>query len=90
MENICQNYSANEEKTFINEELVTNRIKFFNEFLDEDEEIKYIVEGLGDDLILSREQLINLIHNSRVRFGVVSNECVIGTLEGNLIIIEYY
>lgn len=89
MGNICQNYSTNNEKIFINEELIKNKIKFFSEFLEEDEEIKYVVVGLGDDLILSRNQLINLIHSSRVKFEIVSSDSVIGILEGQLITIEY-
>lgn len=88
MESIFQNYSTNEEKIFVNEELIKNRIRFFTEFL-EDEDVKYVVIGLGDDLILSREQLINLIHSSKVKFEIVSYECAIGILEGQPIIIEY-
>ena len=91
MENICLNYSTNKKDTFINEEFVKNRIKFFSEFIEyEDEQVKYVVIGLGDDLILNREQLINLIHSSRVKFEIVNCECAIGVLEGHPITIEYY
>ena len=90
MENTCQNYSTNNKKEFINKDLVVNRLRFFTEFLDDDIYVKYVVEGLGNALILNREQLINLIHNSKVKFEIVNCECAIGVLEGHPITIEYY
>ena len=90
MENICLNYSTNNDnKKFINEELIKNRIKFFSEFLDEDYQIQYILKWLGKDLILNREQLINLIHNGKVIFEIVTDECAIGVLNNIPVIIEY-
>lgn len=89
MGNVCRNL-VNEEKKFINEELITNRVRFFREFLDEDDQTKYVVIGFGDeDLILNREQLINLIHSSRVKFEIVSSDNVIGILNDIPFIIEY-
>ena len=90
MENICKNYSTNKEKDFINKDLVSNMVAFYKNFLDEDEQVKYVIAGLGESLILSREQLINLIHNSKVKFEIVNCECAIGNLEGIPITIEYY
>lgn len=83
----CRNYSTNNKKEFINEELISNRTKFFREFL-EDEDVKYVV-SIGEDLILNREQLINLIHSSRVKFEIVSSDSVIGILNDTPFIIEY-
>ena len=90
MESVCQNYSTNNDnKKFINEELIRNRIKFFTEFLDEDEMCRYILKGIGHDLILDREQLTNLIHNGKVIFEIVTDECAIGVLNNIPVIIEY-
>lgn len=89
MENICPNYSTNEEKDFINKELINNRIKFFSEFLDDDKFVKYVVQGIGEDLILNREQLMNLIHSNYVSFEIVSDETCIGILNDIPFIIEY-
>ena len=90
MENICQDYSTNKEKDFINEELIINREKFFTEFLDEDELVKYILKGLGNDLVLSRKELETLIHNSRIKFEIVTDEACIGIISNMPFIIEYY
>lgn len=89
MENICLDYSTNKEKEFINKELITNRVKFFSEFLDEDKMIKYVLQGLGEDLILNIEQLTTLIHSGEVKFEIVSDECAIGILNNIPVIIEY-
>ena len=91
MESVCQNYSTNNDnKKFINEELIRNRIKFFTEFLDEDHQVKYVLKGLGNDLILTRKELETLIHNSKIKFEIITDETCIGIISNMPFIIEYY
>lgn len=71
--------------------IIDNRKKFFYEFLDEDTSIKYVLKGLESDLILSRDQLTNIIHknNNKINFNFVDYECCYATLNDIAIIIEY-
>ena len=67
--------------------------QFYNEFLDSDDMYKYVVVDLfnkSDDKILSKEQLLDLIHNNKTEFKNVTIDNTIALLNNNrLIKIEY-
>lgn len=60
------------EKTFKNLINDKNREKFFDEFIEEDEMTKYIIDGLGNDLILSKKQLITMLKTSNVVYEIIN------------------
>lgn len=62
---------VNNKQTFKNLVSDKNREKFFNEFL-EDESTKYVINGLGEIVILSKDELVSLIHNNDTKFEIVN------------------
>lgn len=77
--------------------IMTLKEQFYNEFLDSDDMYKYVVVDLftkdnvkADDKILSKEQLLNLIHNNKTEFRDVNIDNTIALLNNTrLIKIEY-
>ena len=91
MENTYINIQANKQtfKNLINDK---NREKFFNEFVDEDCLVKYIISGIGDNLIMSRKQLLTMMQTSNVDYEIVDpyeGFCTL-MLNGLPITIEYF
>lgn len=92
MENTYINIQASNKQTFKNLMSDKNREKFFSEFLDEDESVKYIINGVGKDLILSKKQIETMIKTSDVQYEIVNpyeGYCTI-MLNGLPIIVEYF
>lgn len=92
MENTYMNIQANKEQTFKNLISDKNREKFFDEFIEEDEMTKYIIDGLGNDLILSKKQLITMLKTSNVVYEIIDpyeGYCTL-ILNGLPITIEYF
>lgn len=89
MENTYINIQANKQtlKNLISDK---NREKFLKEFL-EDELTKYVINGLGETVILSKDELVSLIHNNDTKFEIVNpyeGYCTL-MLNGLPITIEY-
>lgn len=92
MENACISIKANNEQTFKNLISDKNRERFFREFVDEDSLTKYIITGIGDNLIMSRKQILTMVQSSDVRYEIVDPyegyaHCI---LNGLPITIEYF
>lgn len=91
MENTYINIQANKQtfKNLINDK---NREKFFNEFVDEDDLTKYIISGIGDNLIMSRKQLLTMMQTSNVDYEIVNpyEGYVYCMLNGLPITVEYF
>lgn len=92
MENTYMNIQTNNKQAFKNLISDKNREKFLNEFLDEDEVTKYIIIGIGDNLIMSRKQILTMVQTSDVRYEIVDPyegyaHCI---LNGLPITIEYF
>ena len=90
MENTYINIQANKQtlKNLISDK---NREKFLKEFL-EDELTKYVINGLGETVILSKDELVSLIHNNDTKFEIVNpyeGYCTL-MLNGLPITIEYF
>lgn len=92
MENTYINIQANKQ-TFKNLISDKNREKFFNEFVDEDVLVKYIItDGVGKDLILSKKQIETMMQTSDVQYEIVdpyNGFCTL-MLNGMPITIEYF
>lgn len=92
MENTYINIQANKQtlKNLINDK---NREKFFNEFVDEDVLVKYIIsDGIGKDLILSKKQIETMMKTSNVNYEIVDpyeGYCTM-IINGLPITIEYF
>lgn len=92
MENTYINIQANKQtfKNLINDK---NREKFFNEFVDEDVLVKYIIsDGIGKDLILSKKQIETMMKISNVNYEIVDpyeGYCTM-IINGLPITIEYF
>lgn len=92
MENTYMNIQASNKQTFKNLISDKNREKFFSEFLDEDESVKYIINGVEKDLILSKKQIETMIKTSDVQYEIVDpyqGYCTL-MLNGLPIIVEYF
>lgn len=91
MENTCVNIQTNNKQTFKNLISDKNREKFFNEFL-EDESTKYVINGLGKTVVLSKDELVSLIHNNDTKFEIVNpyDEYCTMIINGLPITIEYF
>lgn len=67
---------------------------FVNCFLEEDEDIKYVVaneEDSEDFLIVDREELVKLIHNGKLKIEYVEHEeFSLGVLDNTPVRIEYF
>ena len=90
MENADIKILTNEKifKNLINDK---NREKFFDEFIDEDEMTKYVINGLGEIVILSKDELVSLIHNNDTKFEIVNpydGYCTM-IINGSPTILEY-
>lgn len=71
MENTYINIQANKQ---IDENLINDKKRevFFKEFLEEDDWIKYIIiDGVEDDLILNKKQLLTLLKTSNIDYLIV-------------------
>lgn len=92
MENTYINIQANKQtfKNLINDK---NREKFFNEFVDADVLVKYIIsDGIGKDLILSKKQIETMMKTSNVNYEIVDPHegyCTM-IINGLPITIEYF
>ena len=92
MENTYMNIQTNNKQTFKNLISDKNREKFFSEFLEEDSLTKYIITGIGDNLIMSRKQILIMIQTSDVRYEIVDpyeGYCTM-IINGLPITIEYF
>ncbi len=92
MENTYMNIQANNKQTFKNLISDKNRERFFSEFVDEDDLTKYIISGIGDNLIMSRKQLLTMMQTSNVDYEIVNPHegyCTL-MLDGLPITIEYF
>lgn len=91
MENTYINIQANKQ-TFKNLISDKNRERFFKEFVDEDNLTKYIITGMGKELILSRKQIEIMMQTSNVDYEIVDPHqgfCTL-MLNGLPITIEYF